>query len=82
MKYIATFIGRKTGAIGSSYSITAETHGDNEDEARLNLYDRYEHIHRIKLTPKWTAGHSNVTPEMTCPTGETPHGDPVKIERH
>lgn len=82
MKYIASFVGRKVGAIGVTYPIAAETHGKNQDEARINLYDRYECISCLKLTPKWIAGHSHVAPEMACPTGEIPHGNPVKIERH
>lgn len=49
MKYRATFTGRKLGAIGIFYSITAEVEGETEEQARLNLYERFEHIHGLKL---------------------------------
>ena len=51
MLYKADFFGRKLGAIGSFYAITTETHGANEEEAKLSLYDRYEHVLKLKLTP-------------------------------
>lgn len=51
MKYQATFIGRLSGSQGISCEITAEVQGDNEEEARLRLYDHYEHIMKLRLEP-------------------------------
>ena len=48
--YLASFTGRLIGAIGVSYQITDTTHGKDREEARLNLYDRYENIHGLRLT--------------------------------
>jgi hypothetical protein len=50
--YIARFYGRTKGAIGIFYWITAEVDGADPDAARLALYDRYEHIQRLTLSPK------------------------------
>lgn len=50
MKYaLATFEGRKRHAIGTVYRIRTYTHGTTEHEQTLNLYDRYDHIHFLKL---------------------------------
>ena len=49
--YKAIFDGRKIGAIGVSGSITTEVKGENPEHARLKLYDRFDHIHQLKLTP-------------------------------
>lgn len=51
MVYQATFTGRTVGAIGVFYPITTTVDGDNEDDARLRLYDRFDHIMGLKLTP-------------------------------
>lgn len=51
MRYRAEFYGRKAGAIGIFYWITTEVEGDDPDAARLALYDRYEHISKLRLTP-------------------------------
>jgi len=48
-KYKATFTGRQLGAIGIFYEITDTVEGLNEDDANLNLYDKYEHIMHLKL---------------------------------
>jgi hypothetical protein len=47
------FIGRKKGAIGIFYDITAERDGETCDKAALALYDEYEHIHvnKAQLVP-------------------------------
>jgi len=50
IKYIANFRGRKVGAIGIFYDITAEVEGYSKKDARLNLYEKYEHISELKLT--------------------------------
>jgi hypothetical protein len=49
-KYKASFVGRIKNAEGVRYSIAAETEGYNEEEAKLKLYDNFEHIERLKLT--------------------------------
>ena len=48
-KYICTFIGRTSGAIGITYPITAFVWADNEKEAELKLYDKYEHISQLSI---------------------------------
>lgn len=47
--YLATFKGRQVGAIGIFHDIRDVTFGDNEEEARLSLYDRFEHISGLTL---------------------------------
>ena len=42
--YKIVFYGRLNGAIGICYSITETVQADTEEEARLKLYDKYEHI--------------------------------------
>lgn len=42
--YQVTFRGREKGAIGIFYQITATVKGEDEKQALLNLYDKYEHI--------------------------------------
>jgi hypothetical protein len=49
-KYKANFEGRERGAIGIFYPISTTTEGYNEDEAKLKLYDNFEHIKNLKLT--------------------------------
>lgn len=49
MIYCAKFNGRNNGAIGITYPITTFAYGNNEDEARLDLCERYEHIMFLKL---------------------------------
>lgn len=51
MRYTATFTGRTAGAIGIFHRITTEVSGATPEAARLALYDRYEHIHQLALTP-------------------------------
>lgn len=48
-KYKATFTGREVNAIGIFYKIETITEGNTEDEARLKLYEKYEHIQELKL---------------------------------
>ncbi len=59
MKYTATFVGRGIGAIGVFYPITALVEGLNEKDARLKLYNRYEHITHLKLTEVKDHEHHN-----------------------
>jgi hypothetical protein len=47
--YRASFTGRKVGAIGITYFIIDYVEAENEEQARLKLYDRYEHITGLKL---------------------------------
>ena len=51
MRYGAAFIGRRVGAIGVCYHITTSVCGDSEEQARLALYERFEHVHRLVLYP-------------------------------
>jgi hypothetical protein len=43
--YEITFTGRKLGAIGIFYTITARHKAATPQDAILALYDEYEHIH-------------------------------------
>lgn len=49
--YKAKFTGRTKGAIGIFYRIETTVTGENEEQARLNLYDRFENISSLVLTP-------------------------------
>lgn len=49
--YQASFTGRQVGAIGILYKINTTVSGKNKEAANLKLYDRYEHITGLTLTP-------------------------------
>lgn len=51
MHYLATFKGRRRNAIGKRYEVTAGAVGNNEDEARISLYENWEHITGLVLAP-------------------------------
>lgn len=51
MLYYASFRGRQVGALGIFYDIHTLTEGEDGEEAQRNLYNRYEHISRLTLTP-------------------------------
>ena len=36
---------RQAGAIGARHKFNAEVHAETEDQARLALYENWEHIH-------------------------------------
>ena len=46
----ASFVGRAARALGVFYGIRTVAEGENEEEARLDLYRRWEHISGLKLT--------------------------------
>jgi len=48
-KWIASFVGRKNGAIGAFYNIKCECYGNNHEEAKMDLYNNYEHITQLTL---------------------------------
>lgn len=48
--YKATFHGRTKNAIGICYTITDTVCGTDEENARINLYDKYEHIMGLELS--------------------------------
>jgi len=50
--YKARFYGRTINAIGIFYWIEVEVQGENEEQARLNLYEKYDHISRLTLSEK------------------------------
>lgn len=54
--YKATFTGREVNAIGIFYPITTTVQGANEEQARINLYDRYDHIMGLVLTEQEASG--------------------------
>jgi hypothetical protein len=49
-QYQANFTGREVGAIGIFYDINHVIEANNEEEAKLKLYDYYEHINNLTLT--------------------------------
>lgn len=49
--YHARFTGRSKGAIGIFHACECFIAGENEAAARLNLYNDYEHIQGLSLTP-------------------------------
>lgn len=49
-KYQANFTGREVGAIGIFYDIKHVVEANNQEEAKLKLYDYYEHINNLSLT--------------------------------
>lgn len=55
MRYRATFIGRKVGAIGLQCHVVTACEGADAADAKLDVYARFEHIvgaaAGIKLTP-------------------------------
>ena len=48
--YNARFRGRMKGAIGRFYDINTTVSGINKEDAKLMLYDNYEHISFLRLT--------------------------------
>lgn len=48
--YRATFYGKNRGAIGIFLRFYTVVQGENEEQAHINLYERYDHI--ISLTLK------------------------------
>ena len=51
--YRAKFTGREVNAIGIFYHINTTVQGNDEKEAELNLYDKYEHISGLTLTEEF-----------------------------
>ena len=49
-KYQANFTGREVGAIGIFYDIKHVVEANNQEEAKIKLYDYYEHINNLSLT--------------------------------
>lgn len=52
MRYHARFHGRTKGAIGFFYPLNAFVEADTADAAHLKLYDTFEHITLLRLTPQ------------------------------
>jgi len=48
-KFTIEFYGRIKNAIGISYTIRDSVEAETKDEAILNLYNKYEHIHQVKF---------------------------------
>ena len=47
--YTVKFTGRTNGAIGIFYPITETVQAENEEAAKLKLYEKYEHITNIQI---------------------------------
>ena len=48
-KYRAKFTGRELNAIGIFYEIDTVVLGKDEEDANINLHDRFEHIMHLEL---------------------------------
>lgn len=57
MKYKAKFHGRKLHASGLFYDIEDTVEAENEEQARLRLYDQYQDVMRLELIPLEEADH-------------------------
>lgn len=51
MKYKANFRGRKLHASGIFYDIEDTVEAENEESANLKLYEKYDSVMFLKLTP-------------------------------
>lgn len=51
MLYKAKFTGRKLHASGVFYEIEDTVEAEDQEQARLRLYDRYQDIMKLELTP-------------------------------
>ena len=47
--FLANFVGKRVGAIGVSYSVTENFSGENQEEAHLSIYDKYEHLQFLQM---------------------------------
>lgn len=52
MIYFAQFHGRQKNANGIFYPIQTHCYGDDPAAAELQLYDNWEHISRLELSPR------------------------------
>lgn len=77
MRYRATFTGRAARAIGIFHAITTHTEGSTPQQAELALYERYEHIQGLQLTPldRYTLAELQALPTLSAG-----HFDNVKID--
>ena len=50
-RYAAEFHGRPKHSIGASYFVSTFVDGDTPEAAQLALYDEYEHLLGVRLTP-------------------------------
>lgn len=48
--YKVKFIGRHVGAIGAFAKISTTIKAETEEQARLKLYDEYEHIQQLEIS--------------------------------
>lgn len=69
-KFIATFHGRQVGAIGIRYGTSAPCQGTDENDAIRDLYNRWEHISDLVMTP---VRLTNVGEVIIHPTGVNPY---------
>lgn len=49
MKYLATFYGRRAGAICAFYTCNVEIEANHTDDVRLKLYETHEHISYLRV---------------------------------
>ena len=61
MTYYCEFIGRRSGAIGSTYGLRQFVEAPDAEAARAKLYETFEHISRLEVVPAWPANGEGVT---------------------
>ena len=67
MIYKAKFVGRRINATGKFYQIEAIVFGNDEESARINLYNRYDHISGLVLEPYESVAEKCAAWLLTCP---------------
>jgi len=48
--YKVKFIGRHIGAIGSFVRFSTTIKSENEEQAKLKLYEEYEHVQHLEIS--------------------------------
>lgn len=46
-----SFNGKTNGALGRTYPVQINVYADNEEMARIAIYQEYEHLMFVKITP-------------------------------
>jgi hypothetical protein len=83
--YFATFHGRAKGAIGRFYTCSDTVEAEDAEAARLKLYDKWEHIDGLRLTPATLeAPKEPPAPSGICTYCNVPRSqcDPLNCREH
>lgn len=77
--YRAVFQGRAKGALGIFYPMSTEVTAENEEAARLRLYDRFEHISSLRLTEFDAEAETRRRENLSKPTRDYPGADQMMV---